>query len=62
MQLLHCLSHLNITLSDNSKAHYFEAIGGKANEKLVQAIRDGKELKITVDNIDGRMIANQVSK
>lgn len=61
LQLLHCLHSLNITLSDRSKSYYLESIGKQSNASLVQAVREGRDVKVTVDNIDGRMIANQAS-
>jgi uncharacterized protein YjdB len=35
-------------------------IASKSNNGLVQALAEGRAVKITADNIDGRMFANQV--
>ena len=40
--------------------HFLDSISKTSNDRLIQSIRDGCQLKVTVDNIDGRMIANQV--
>ena len=48
-------------MSDPSKSYYLESIGKQSNASLVQAVREGRDVTVTVDNIDGRMIANQAS-
>lgn len=59
--MLKFLHSVNLTLSDNSKAHFLNSLGAESNRGVVEAVKQGHDLKITVDNIDGRMVANQVN-
>jgi hypothetical protein len=38
-----------------------DLLGKKSNIPILDALREGRNLKVTVDNIDGRMYANQVT-
>lgn len=51
---------MNLTMPDSSKLHLISSIASHANQDLIAELRSGKNCKVTVDNIDGRLIANQV--
>jgi len=51
---------MNLSLADSSKLHFLESIARGANKELAGILQSGRNLKVTLDNIDGRMIANQV--
>ncbi|ELU16644.1 hypothetical protein CAPTEDRAFT_195402 [Capitella teleta] len=59
-QLLRCMSTFHLTLSDNFKAHFIDPVSTKSNSQVIKATQESRELIITVDNIDGCMITNQV--
>lgn len=52
---------MNLSLAETSKVHFLQSIADDGNKKLVAEVRKGKNCKITIDNIDWRTTANQVS-
>ncbi|XP_053405618.1 uncharacterized protein LOC123556242 isoform X2 [Mercenaria mercenaria] len=60
MNLLHLLNTLGICIPEKSKLPMLEQIGQVNGKEVVNALKNGASLKITVDNIDGRIKAYQV--
>ena len=50
----------NLSMAASSKIGFLEGIGSVANKRIIMLQLQGYGLKITVDNIDWRTIANQV--
>ena len=51
---------MNISIPESSKYSLLEDAGKLNGKGITSAISAGRKLKVTVDNIDGRIIANQV--
>ena len=51
---------MNISSPLSSKYNMLEEVGRLNGKDVVSAVSLGRSLKVTVDNIDGRIIANQV--
>lgn len=59
--MLTFLSNIGLSLSDNSKAYFLDSVAKDANAGAIKAVASGRDLKVTIDNIDGRLLANQVN-
>jgi hypothetical protein len=59
-QLFHLLSRLGISLPERSKIPMLSDIGQINGKGVCAALTNGRTIKVTVDNIDGRIKANQV--
>ena len=59
-QLLNLLNKMHLTIPSSSKLRMLDELAAQNANRVIEALRNGKSLKITVDNIDGRMLANQV--
>lgn len=60
-QLLSVLSRFHISLPESSKLRFLSNIAEQNAQGVVEAIRNHRTIKCTVDNIDGQMVANQAS-
>ena len=58
--LLAVSNKCGITLAPGTKYQFLDALGKFNLAGLVKSIRDGRPGKLTVDNIDGMIVANQI--
>jgi hypothetical protein len=54
--------HTLKSVPEKTKLTLLDELGKINGKEVIAALNQGKTLKITVDNIDGRIKANQVSK
>ena len=54
-ELLSLFHKLSINLSEGSKLHFLDELGG-----VVRSIRQGKPGKLTIHNVDGMLMASQM--
>ena len=59
--MLTFLSNIGLSLSDNSKANFLDSVAKDANAGAIKAVASGRDLKVTIDSIDGRLLANQIN-
>lgn len=60
MQLLEILNKVNVTLAASTKIPLLDVLGDHNTAGIIKAIKAGKRGKITLDNIDALITANQV--
>lgn len=53
---------MGLSVPEKNKLTLLDELGKINGKEVIAALNQGKTLKITVDNIDGRIKANQVSK
>ncbi len=56
LQLIHVLYTMNLSLAEGSKLYFLGSLGDMANNELIKMLQSGYGCKVTVDNIDWRMI------
>ena len=59
LQIFSVLKELGLTFAEGSKQHFLVTAGNQ-NEALLLKELLGRGLKITIDNIDWRVVASQV--
>jgi hypothetical protein len=60
LKLLKLFSKASITLCESSKLPLMGEFGKYINQGVVKSLRRGQSAKLTADNIDGLLVANQV--
>ena len=59
-ELLSLFHKSSITLSEGSKLHFLEQLGTFNMDGVVRSIQQGKPGKLTIDNVDGMLMASEI--